>query len=61
MIFQKKVDRAMEWLKNKNKKDENQEDELKLEKNDLFAIIISALLVFVPLFIVLGFIIYLVK
>ncbi len=61
MIFQKKVDRAMEWLKNKNKKDENHEEELKLEKNDLFAIIISALLVFVPLFIVLGFIIYLVK
>lgn len=54
MIFQKKVDRAMEWLKNKNKKDENHEEELKLEKNDLFAIIISALLVFVPLFIVLG-------
>ena len=61
MMFQKKVDRAMEWLKNKNKKDENQEEEVKLEKNDLFAIIISALLVFVPLFIVLGFIIYLVK
>ena len=60
MMFQKKVDRAMEWLKNKNKKDENQEEEVKLEKNDLFAIIISALLVFVPLFIVLGFIIYLV-
>lgn len=51
----------MEWLKNKNKQDGDQQEELELEKNDLLAIIISALLVFVPLFIVLGSIILLVN
>ncbi len=63
MIFQKKIDRAMEWLKNKNKeKDKNigQDDELNLEKNDLLAIIISAFIVFLPILLIFAFIVYLV-
>ncbi|TJX14314.1 hypothetical protein E9840_06560 [Tissierella creatinini] len=63
MIFQKKIDRAMKWLRDRNKgedKNKGEDDELQLEKNDLLAIIISALIVFVPILLVLAFIIYLV-
>ena len=65
MIFQSKLDRAMKWLKNKNKKsdssnelnDENQQD-YQLDKTDILAIIISALLVFAPIIIILFIIAY---
>ncbi len=64
MFFQSKLDRAMEWLKNKNKKPDSQEsnseniEDIKLEKDDILALIISALLVFGPIFIILSLIIY---
>lgn len=81
MIFQSKIDRAMQWLTDKNKSAEvhdhdetsdapfdpraewlaEQESEMKLEKGDISAIIISALLVFGPVLLVLvaiGFIAY---
>lgn len=64
MFFQSKLNRAMEWLKNKNKSsssdeihDENEED-LKLEKTDILALIISAVLVFSPIIIILMIILY---
>lgn len=69
MMFQKKVDRAMNWLKEKNKKSDfdetinglSEDDQnYKLEKMDILAAIISAILVFGPILIVLGFIVYLV-
>ena len=68
MIFQSKLDRAMEWIKNKNKKpdssnenhDENEQD-IKLDKTDILAIIISAFLVFSPIIIILFIIGYLVS
>ena len=62
MIFQSKIDRAMKWLKNKNENidsDENIED-IKLDKTDILALIISALLVFGPILIILILIIFLV-
>lgn len=63
MFFQSKIDRAMKWLKDKNKTpddgEENIED-IELEKTDILAIIISALLVFTPIFIVLFIILILV-
>lgn len=68
MIFQSKLDRAMEWIKNKNKNsdsqnelyDENKED-YQFDKTDILAIIISALLVFGPVIITLFIIGYLVS
>ena len=65
MIFQSKVDRAMKWLKEKNqpKREDNLnglEDEIslgqeqeKIDKRDILAILISALLVFGPIILVL--------
>ncbi len=59
MFFQSKIDRAFKWLNEKNNKDDNAEEEdLELEKKDILAIIISAILVFSPIFIVLGLIIF---
>jgi uncharacterized membrane protein len=65
VFFQSKIDRAFKWLNEKNNKDINSEDEnfedkedMKLEKKDILAIIISAILVFSPIFIVLGLIIF---
>lgn len=49
----------MEWLKDRNKdKNIDQDEELNLEKNDLLAIIISALIVFLPILLVFAFIVY---
>lgn len=61
MFFQKKIDRAMRWLKEKNENSsgENIGDQ-KLEKKDILALIISALLVFGPIFVILIAIILLV-
>ena len=53
MMFQKKLDRAMEWIKNQNKDNEQDRTTLELEKLDIPAIIISALLVFGPIFFIL--------
>jgi len=67
MLFQKKVDRALNWLKEKNSsagKENNEFDgtinQDELEKHDLAAMIISALLVFGPILIVLIIILILV-
>ena len=81
MMLQRKIDRAMEWLKNKNNKEqmhtedivgdnsdlENfnpkaeweayENENMSYEKNDVLAIIISAVLIFAPIFIVLAIII----
>lgn len=61
MIFQKKIDRAMNWLKEQNtseveglspnRKWEN--EEMHLEKKDRLALWLSALLVFLPIFLIL--------
>lgn len=56
MLMQKKLDRAMGWLQAKTK----DEEAVNLEKNDLLAMIIAAIVVFSPIFIVLFFILYLV-
>ena len=63
MIFQKKVDRALQWLKDKNKSNEIKEghevdqveplEDLPLEKGDRLALLLSALLVFGPIFLIL--------
>lgn len=58
MMFQKKVDRAMKWLKEKRNKnlDELEPKEynnIELEKNDFLALIISALMVFGPIILIL--------
>jgi len=59
LFFQDKVDRAFKWLNDKNKKAEVEENEdIELEKLDILAIIISAVIVFLPILIVLGLIIY---
>lgn len=62
MIFQTKINRAMKWLKNKNKTSEYDEivEDIELEKVDILALILSALLVFGPIFIILILIIILV-
>ena len=68
-MFQKKVDRAMNWLKEKNKKSDldesieelsREDQDYKFDKADILALIISALLVFGPIFIILMLIVYLV-
>jgi len=81
MMFQKKIDRAMDWLKEKNKTEksynikgykrshgednateyydarsewiEKESEALELEKNDVLAIIISAIIVFGPVFLIM--------
>ncbi len=51
MIFHGKFNRAMEWLKrqNKGRKQSFEEEDLKLDKMDILALMISALLVFGPI------------
>jgi uncharacterized membrane protein len=60
VFFQSKIDRAFKWLNEKNNKDESSEEneDIELEKMDILAIIISAIIVFLPIFIVLGLIIF---
>lgn len=54
----------MEWLKNKNKSSDSDEindesiEDVKFEKTDILALIISALLVFGPIIIILSIILY---
>ncbi len=59
-MFQKKIDRAMDWLKDKNKDkkkcqydDYMEDDYIELEKGDRLAMFISAVLVFGPVFLIL--------
>lgn len=66
MLFGKKFNRAMEWLRNRNRdkydddgkidydnKGKMQKIDEKIEKNDLLAMFISAAIVFVPIIIVI--------
>lgn len=61
MMLQKRIDRAMDWLKQQNKSkvdDSNEELEkdeeyVEIEKNDILALCISSLLVFGPIVLVL--------
>lgn len=65
MFFQKKIDATMDWLKNKNGQedveaeeldsyiDREEENDIKLERKDILALYISALLVFSPVLIIL--------
>lgn len=59
MIFQKKIDRAMDWLHDKKQTskfgsnfDAEEEEQIELEKGDLLPIILSALIVFGPILLV---------
>lgn len=58
MLLQKKLERAMDWLKNKSNSEEDLEESIELEKNDLPALIISALLVFGPIILFLFLILF---
>lgn len=55
MLFQKKIDEAMKRLKEKRIESEDKENKEYLEKGDILAIIISALLVFGPIILILVF------
>jgi hypothetical protein len=57
-MLQKKLDRAMEWLKNRSVSDDPLEEKLELEGKDIIAIIISALIVFLPILFVLLLILF---
>lgn len=47
MIFQKKVDRALEKQREENK--DTPEEKLELEKNDFLAMLIAAFITFLPI------------
>lgn len=53
MLLQKRIDRAMDWLKEKTTKDKAgkpaTEGEVHLEKGDMPAMILSAMLIFLPI------------
>lgn len=53
MLFQKKLDRAMDWLKDKSINEVENEENIEIEKSDLPALFISALLVFGPIILIL--------
>ncbi|WP_414481087.1 hypothetical protein [Caldicoprobacter sp.] len=50
-MFYGKFNRAMEWLKqqNKDKKQDGDQEDLKLDRSDILALMLSALLVFGPI------------
>lgn len=65
MLFKRKYDRGMEAMQDKNREylesqgievtlHEKEQEKIELEKGDLTAMIISALAVFGPIFLVLG-------
>lgn len=65
MFFGKKLDRSFDTMRYLGGKDEENKEELKdfrerekLEFKDILAIIISALLVFGPLFLIIGIIMF---
>lgn len=59
MIFQKKVDRAFDYLKEQKAKRESERKDIpyreddELEKGDLFSMIVAAFIVFAPVFLIL--------
>ncbi len=60
MLFQKRIDRAFDLLKEKNNVDDSnidsdyrEEDKIELEREDHIALFLSALIVFGPIFLVL--------
>lgn len=59
MMFKKRIDRAFDWLREKTKgQDSNndfnhEEEKIDLEKEDYIALALSALIVFGPIFLVL--------
>ncbi len=58
MMLQKKLERAMQWLKNKPGNEIEDEEHIELEKNDMFALFFSALLVFGPIILILLLILF---
>lgn len=79
MLFQKKIDRAMNWLKEQNREQDQkseqegdtspdvegdflpgEEKKPVLEKHDLLAMFLAALLVFAPILIIIAIIVILV-
>lgn len=63
IFFSNKLKKTMEWLENKNKKSGQnfKEEDFKLDKTDILALIISALLVFGPLIFFLFLIAFLIS
>ena len=61
MLFQKRIDRAMRYQKERNEaaelKKPTEEDEDAVSKKDLFAMILSAMLVILPVAILILFVI----
>lgn len=57
MLLQKKIERAMKWLNNRNSQDTEcsniEEEKIQFEKSDILALIISALMIFGPIILVL--------
>lgn len=49
MLFQKSIDRALGWLKNRKGEQNKGEEEVSLEKGDLFAMVFSAMIVILPI------------
>lgn len=65
MFFQKKLDRSYDTMRYLSGEEKETEEELKgfrerekLEFKDVLAMVISALLVFGPLFLIIGFIMF---
>ncbi len=65
MFFQKKLDRSYDTMRYLSGKEKENEEELKdfrekekLELKDILAMVISALLVFGPLFLIIGIIMF---
>ena len=46
MLLKKRIERAVQWLSGRKKQDE---EEMALEKNDTFALILSALITILPI------------
>ncbi|NLN14816.1 MAG: hypothetical protein GX185_04335 [Tissierellia bacterium] len=66
MLFKSKFERAMKWLREKNQgSNSHQIDEeagdLDLDKTDILAIIISAIIVFGPIILILFLLTYLIS
>ena len=68
MFFQKKLDRSYDTMRYLSGEEKETEEELKgfrerekLEFKDVLAMVISALLVFGPLFLIIGIIMFLLK
>lgn len=49
MLFQKSINRAMEWLRSRRGEEPQGEDKVSLEKGDVFAMVVSAMIVILPI------------